>query len=130
MPRKKQPEKRAYGEGTIFQREDGLWVERKTVTGMDGKRKPATRYGKSRDEVEGKLEKIADSLAAGLIVGTKEQTTKDFPNVWLADVVQQNRAPRRTGITKTRPGDTLSRALGTCRSMRSLHSMCSVCSPP
>jgi len=94
VARKKQPEKRSYGEGTIFQREDGLWVGRKTVMDMDGKRKPKTKYGKTYDEVKAKLDDITDALAAGLIVSTKEQTTTEFLEMWLADVVTPNLAPK------------------------------------
>ncbi|MGI8546822.1 MAG: site-specific integrase [Gemmatimonadaceae bacterium] len=94
MPRRKRPE-RKYGEGTIFQRnEDGVYVGRITITDGTGKRKPKSVYGKTYDEVEAKLNDVLKSLAQGLFVATRDQTTAQYLTAWLEDTVKPHLASR------------------------------------
>ena len=59
--------RRGKGEGSIFQRDDGLWVGRISL-GYDaqGKRIQKTVYGKTKTEVQEKLEKLKQDPSTGL----------------------------------------------------------------
>lgn len=56
--------RRSKGEGTLYQRPDGLWVAQ--ITLPDGKRK--TQYGKTQKEVKEWLLALLDSVREGFIV--------------------------------------------------------------
>lgn len=88
--------KRGYGEGTIFQRkEDGMYVGRLPIgADMNGKQHTKTVYGKTYDEAVAKLDDVLQSLALGLVVTSKDQTTAQFLKAWLEDTVKPTLAPR------------------------------------
>jgi hypothetical protein len=63
--------KTANGEGTIVLRSDGRWMGRLSVSrDTDGKTHRITVYGKTRDQVEWKIQ----SLQQGRVQSTKELT--------------------------------------------------------
>lgn len=68
----KKGKRRGRGEGSVFQRKDGLWVGEITVGyNANGKAKRKTKYGASKSEV---LEKLRD-LQAKIHAGTLEEGT-------------------------------------------------------
>ena len=61
--------KRANGEGTLFQREDGIWISQIMIGYKpDGKRDIRTFTGKTRKEAIKKREEFQRKRAAGLLV--------------------------------------------------------------
>ena len=63
--------KKAHGQGSISQRADGRWQGRLSLgENSDGKRQRIAVYGKTRDEVEWKIQ----SLQQGRVQSTKELT--------------------------------------------------------
>lgn len=77
--------KRAHGEGTISKRPDGTW-EGKVSLGYDGegRRKRKTVYGRTRQEVKGKLDELKRQIAGGTFTDTK-LTVKDYLEEWLKE---------------------------------------------
>ena len=75
--------KRGNGEGTIFKREikgKTIWVTEYTIAMCDktGKRKRKTIYGKTRQEVKNKLEKIITELNTDTYVDKSKVTFYDI----------------------------------------------------
>ena len=76
--------KRGNGEGTIFKREINgktMWVTEYTIAMYDektGKRKRKTIYGKTRQEVKNKLEKIITELNTDTYVDKSKIKFKDI----------------------------------------------------
>ncbi len=73
-------ERRAKGEGTIYQRKDKRWVGMYTVNTLDGTKRRAV-YGKSKKEVRLKLTEAIADRDKGLVFdsGTVRQTTRQRP---------------------------------------------------
>jgi integrase len=71
--------KRGHGEGTITLRKDGRWEARLSLDG--GKRR--TFYGKSRREVQQKLNKSRRDLQDGLPIVPERQTVSAYLSPWL-----------------------------------------------
>jgi integrase len=71
--------KRGNGDGTIYRRKDGLWMAQITVAGQ--KRK--TFYGKTRKEVQEKLQAAQAELRQGTLVTGPQQTVKEYLEYWL-----------------------------------------------
>ena len=81
--------KRGNGEGTIFKREikgKTIWVTEYTIAMCDktGKRKRKTIYGKTRQEVKNKLEKIITEL------NTDTYVDKLLRNLLIQDIIWIN----------------------------------------
>ncbi len=95
MPRKKASVKRAYGEGSVFQRkEDGIWVASFPITNGSGKRVPKRKTAKTEYDANALLAQMQKDAAQGLMMSTKEQTTEQFLAAWLSDSVKPRLAPR------------------------------------
>src|SRR5687767_14018366 len=71
--------KRGHGEGTIGQRKDGRWEGR--LTRPDGKRQML--YGRTRREVQQKLDAARRGLQDGLPVVPERQTVEHYLQQWL-----------------------------------------------
>lgn len=86
--------KRAHGEGTISKRPDGTW-EGKVSLGYDGegKRKRKTVYGRTRQEVKGKLDELKRQIEGGTLSDTK-LTIKQYLEDWLKE--KEHHLKRRT----------------------------------
>ena len=77
--------KRGSGEGTVYQREDGLWTAQLTV-GRDhatGKQVRKTVYGNAQKEVLDKLDKLKEDARSG-IVEASSMTVWGCLDFWLA----------------------------------------------
>lgn len=87
--------KRANGEGSIFQRPDGRWVERVSL-GYDTvshKRLTKTVYGKTQAEVRKKVTEALRKYDQGLTVHSRSQTVEQFLNNWLNEVAKPKVRP-------------------------------------
>lgn len=85
--------RRGRGEGSIYERDDGLWVSSVSLGyTADGKRRRRTVYGKSKQEVQEKLRKLQSDEQAGMITATSKTTVADFVDQWVADA-EKNHAP-------------------------------------
>ena len=75
--------KRANGEGTLFQREDGIWISQIMIGYKpDGKRDIRTFTGKTRKEAIKKREEFQRKRAAGLLVA-EDTRFDEFGASWL-----------------------------------------------
>ena len=75
--------KRANGEGTLFQREDGIWISQIMIGYKpDGKRDIRTFTGKTRKEAIKKREEFQRKRAAGLLVA-EDTRFDEFAAAWL-----------------------------------------------
>jgi integrase len=79
--------KRARGEGTIFQRKDGLWCAAAFLE-IDGITKRRVWYGKTQQEALAKLNKVKQLAASGRFLLTKSISLRQLIERWLNDVVR------------------------------------------
>jgi integrase len=70
--------RRSYGEGSIYQRPDGLWV---AAISLGGKRRVV--YGKTRKEAATKLAGLQQTVSAGRLVEATRLTLSDYLADWL-----------------------------------------------
>jgi hypothetical protein len=73
--------RRSKGEGSIYQRKDGLWV---AAIALGSRRKVV--YGKHRREVAAKLSALQNSTATGRLVASSRITVEQFMSDWLQAV--------------------------------------------
>lgn len=83
--KKETKKRRGRGEGSIYQRKDGLWVAQATVgiNPKTGKPKRKTFYGKTRREVADKLTKTLHKVQSGTYVEPTLLTVEQWLNDWL-----------------------------------------------
>lgn len=74
--------KRGHGEGSIYQRSDGRWAASITLEGRQRK----TFYGKTRKEVQEKLQIALHEQKQGTLATGPEQTLKQYLEHWLEEV--------------------------------------------
>ncbi len=85
--------RRGRGEGSIYQRSDGLWVATISVGyGTNGKRRRKTVYGKTKGESQEKLRKVAGEVAAGRPIEAQKITIANHLDRWLR-AIKQSVAP-------------------------------------
>src|SRR6266566_683659 len=78
--------KRGNGEGSIYRRSDGRWVGEMTIEG----RKRRFVYGKTRKEVQEKLQAALKELQQGIVLqGTARQTLEQFLMDWIENSQKQ-----------------------------------------
>ncbi len=78
--------RRGHGEGTTYQREDGLWVGSLTLGYEGGKRRRKYLYGKTQREVLLKLSPVRHAQQQGVSLLTDErQTLGQYLERWLED---------------------------------------------
>ena len=73
--------KRANGEGSIYQRADGVW--RGQYTAADGKRRNV--YAKTQKELTKKLRAVMNTMDRGEWVEPSQMTVGEWLNIWLRD---------------------------------------------
>ncbi len=76
--------KRGNGEGTISHRKNGSWMAQYYVYTADGRRRK-TLYGKTRNEVSGKLTKAMSDRDGGLIFDAGKMPLGEYLDRWLVD---------------------------------------------
>ena len=81
--------RRGRGEGSIFQRDDGQWVCSLSLGyNAQGKRIRRTVYGKTKAEVQEKLEKLKQDPSTGLPQDMEKLTVATFMARWLEDTAR------------------------------------------
>ena len=87
--------KRGNGEGSVYQRANGLWVGAITI-GLDANGKPRRKSvtGQTRAAVSKKLTAMQADHERGLPIDVKRQTLGQFLDRWLTDSVQGSVRPR------------------------------------
>lgn len=73
------------GEGNIRQRSDGRWEGRAYVITTDGREVRKSIYGKSWDDVHGKLTKLQADTMSGKRVASSSQTVGEYLTYWLQE---------------------------------------------
>ncbi len=91
---KPQKRRRGHGEGSIYQRSDGLWIASVNLGHVNGKRKRLYLSGKTRKEVAEKLKVALRDQQQGHSLIPERQTVDQFLTRWLADVVAPNHRPK------------------------------------
>jgi integrase len=81
--------RRGNGEGSIYQRSDGVWCASLRTPG--GGRKVV--YGRTHDEVRRKLTEIVHSKDSGTLSNARGLTVGEFLDQWMAEVVQPSVRP-------------------------------------
>ena len=76
--------RRAQGEGSLFQRSDGLWVAAITYYDRDGKRRSKRRASKDYVAAVNNLRDLRDEVAAGVVGSTP--TVAEWLDYWLEEV--------------------------------------------
>lgn len=89
----KKARKRGQGEGSIYKRKDGRWTAVVNLGYQDGKLKRKSFYGKTREEVQGKLIAALNDVQKGIPIPTERQTLKQFLERWLTDCVKPSVRP-------------------------------------
>ncbi|KWW97913.1 hypothetical protein TH66_21290 [Carbonactinospora thermoautotrophica] len=85
--------RRANGEGTIYQRKDGLYAAQVYVTQPDQTRKRATVYGKTWDEVHDELVRLKNNERQGIPTPVSSTPLGDYLDYWLEHVVKPDARP-------------------------------------
>ena len=76
---------RAWGDGTIHKRADERWMGQLFVTeSVTGARVRRAIYGKSRHEVESKMQELIDLEAQGAPIPRNALTEADYLDEWRA----------------------------------------------
>lgn len=78
--------RRASGEGSLFQRADGLWVGSVEIPGTDGKRRQKRVTSKDRNTCIDKLKKLQRQVDEGAIPVTGKTTVAMWLERWLNDI--------------------------------------------
>lgn len=78
--------RRGHNEGSIYQRDDGLWVATVSLGMVNGKRKRKYIYGRTRAEVNRKRIQLQNEHQRGVPVQTASTTMATFLDRWLATV--------------------------------------------
>ncbi|WP_261559627.1 tyrosine-type recombinase/integrase [Frankia tisae] len=90
---RKERTKRANGQGSIYQRADGMWVGAAYVLMPDGSTKRRPVYGKSEEIVRGKLTELQANSDQGIPADATGWTVGRFLLAWLDGTVKPNRQP-------------------------------------
>jgi integrase len=85
--------KRGQNEGSIYKRPDGRWTSVINLGYQGGKLKRQYFYGKTREEVAGKLSEATEKRRQGLPVVFERQTVSQFLDRWLKDCVKSSVRP-------------------------------------
>jgi integrase len=86
--------RRGSGEGSIYQRPDGIWCAMVELGIVNGKRKRKYLYGETRKEVAEKLKLVLNQQQQGLNIDPERITVGDFLDRWLEEVIKPHRRAR------------------------------------
>ena len=85
--------RRANNEGSIWQRQDGRWTGAAYVLTSEGILKRTYVYGRTREDVHGKLVKMQDRSAQGIPVPAKAWKVGEYLDYWLTEVAARSVRP-------------------------------------
>jgi len=87
-------QKRANGEGTIYQRKDGRWEGAAFVLTTAGTYRRARVYAQTRDDARKKVMKLIQQSDQGVPVASVNWTVAEYLSYWLGQVVREDRRPK------------------------------------
>lgn len=93
--------RRGHGEGSIYQRDDGIWCASVDLGRSNGKRRRKTIYGKTRKEVADKLKILHRDQAAGINLQQEQYTVEQFIDRWLKEIICHRRPRTRESYEAT-----------------------------
>lgn len=85
--------RRGNGEGSIYQREDGVWTASVSLGFRGTRRLRKTLYGRTRAEVRDKLTRALRDVQQALPLPADRQTVGGFLELWLNDVARHTVRP-------------------------------------
>lgn len=91
---RRQRSRRANGQGSVYQRKDGVWTGAAYVLQPDGTFKRRTVYGKTEDEANRKLIQMQARSDQGIPAEATGWTLERFLTYWLEHVVRPGRKPK------------------------------------
>lgn len=91
--RRRRSKKRANGQGSIYQRKDGRWTAAAFVLTADGTFKRVPVYGRSAEEVDGKLTELKSRSNRGLPVEATGWTVNTYATYWIEHVAAPKLRP-------------------------------------
>lgn len=86
--------RRGHGEGSVYQRDDGLWCASVELGFQNGKRRRKIIYGKTEKEVIARRKTLHLQQELGVDVTTERKTVAQICEEWLETVIKPNRRPR------------------------------------
>ena len=92
--------RRGHGEGSVFQRPNGMWVAQVDLGWIGGRRRRRTVYGSTEREVLAKRDQLRSQLARGVNLADPPRTVEQWLNEWLTD---------RQGRRRDKPVDSRAR---------------------
>lgn len=78
--------RRSHGEGSVFQRANGMWVAQIDLGWVGGRRRRRTVYGSSEREVLSKRDQLRNQLAKGVNLADPPRTVEQWLNEWFQTV--------------------------------------------
>ncbi len=78
--------RRGHGEGSVFQRSNGMWVAQVDLGWIGGHRRRRTVYGSSERDVLAKRDQLRGQLARGVNLADPPRTVEQWLNEWLQTV--------------------------------------------
>lgn len=78
--------RRGHGEGTVYQRPNGLWTAQIDLGWIGGRRRRKTIYANTEREVLAKRDQLRNQLAKGISLADPPKTVEDWMNEWLKTV--------------------------------------------
>src|ERR1035437_1474947 len=76
--------RRGKGEGSIYQREDGLWIGAVDLGWSGGKRARKVVNGRTRAEVAKRMQEVQPSVAQGLTLAPDRLTVGTYLSDWIS----------------------------------------------
>lgn len=78
--------RRGHGEGSVFQRSNGMWVAQVDLGWIGGRRRRRTVYGCSERDVLAKRDQLRSQLARGVNLADPPRTVEQWLNEWMHTV--------------------------------------------
>ena len=112
-PNRRRTRKRGDGEGSVSQHHTGVWRARIMVGRLpDGKPDVRELYGKTRGEVQRRLEELKRQVQQGTVVQRHKLTVADLLEQWLDDCVTRGLRPKTLASYRQVVRSYLAPALG------------------
>jgi integrase len=84
----------ANGEGSIYKRQDGRWEAAISLDTVAGRRKRVRFYGRTRQEVHGKLTAAKAQAGRGISLPDHQWRVNKYLDYWLTEIVKPKRRPK------------------------------------
>ena len=110
--------RRGKGEGSIYQRDDGLWVGAIDLGWIDGKRSRKVVNGKTRAEVVSRIRDIQPALAQGLTLAPDRLTVEKYLTNWVSKRIPGTVSPRTEALYLRAVTDYINPSIGKVRLTR------------